>query len=198
MNPLFCLSRFTDVPPGGFWCECPGTDKAVLAGDFSELVENCALHLESLGQVPPPNLSFLVQDSLCRRLPGYPFCEPCSRVKQVVTFASIIRWVHAMWSFATKHGCKCVEQEAAERRAEICAACPLQVDASGCWGCKGIAGMIPIIIGKRSTSRDAQLKACGKCGCFNSVSVHLPLDVQGSDGIEFPDWCWKKHLPSVE
>jgi len=191
MTPMFCLSRKNTVPPQGFWCECPLDPEVIVGGDYDDLISRCAKHLESVGIVPPVNLALLVQDSLCRRLAGYEGCIPCSQVKQTIGFMEIVRWVHAMWAFATNSGFQCVEQEEAERRAEICAACPNQISTSGCWGCKGIAGLLPAIAGARKTSRDSQLKACGVCGCFNQVSVHIPIDVQGSEGLNFPDWCWK-------
>jgi len=193
-KPMFCLSRKEKIPPGGFQCLCPLDPVIITGSDFGELLEQCASHLESVKIVPPPNLSLLVQDSMCRRLAGYKFCKPCSQVKQAIGFMEIVRWVHAMWSFATNHGFQCVPQEEAERRAEICAACPMQISDSGCWGCKGIAGLLPLIAGARKTSRDDQLKACGICGCYSAIAVHLPVDVQGGEGLSFPDWCWKKPL----
>jgi len=52
--------------------------------------------------------------------------------------------------------------------------------------------MLPSIAGARKTIYDAQLKACGVCGRYNAVSVHLPVEVQGGENLEFPDFCWKK------
>jgi hypothetical protein len=190
----FCLSRKEAVPPNGFRCICPMTDIMVRAADFGELVKECTKTIMSLGLVPPADLVREVENAICNELPGYKFCKPCSQVKQTLGFGAITRWVTAMYKFAKEAKFSLVEQEEAERRAKICASCPHQIEAAGCWGCKGIAGMLPHIAGARKTSFDPQLKACGICGCYNSVSVHLPVSVQGGENLEFPDWCWKKKV----
>jgi hypothetical protein len=190
--PKFCYQRKTDVPSGGWWCVCPTTDKVIKGGDFVDLVKRCSDYIISTGNVPPTDLEGLVEDALCQRMAGNENCVPCEQIKrQNVNFQSIVRWVMAMYNFAVNSKFQLVEQDEAERRAKICAACPYQVTTAGCWGCKGIAGMLPAIAGARKTSYDAQLKACGVCGCYNAVSVHLPLDVQKGEDLNFPDYCWK-------
>lgn len=186
----FCYNNKTSVPSGGWWVTWEG--QGVRGGDWGNLVANCHKLTVSLGKVPPPDLSRQVEHALCTRLAGNTNCVPCSKGKQVLGFGAIVRWVKAMYHFAKENKFELVTQDEAERRAEICAKCPLQISTSGCWGCKGIAGMLPAIAGARKTSFDAQLKACGVCGCYNAVSVHLPLDAQQDSSLEFPDYCWKK------
>ncbi len=187
----FCLSRKDYIPPGGFKCKCPTTEDIISGADFLDLVEKCNKHIVEKGNVPPPNLAAEVSSSICERLPGYTHCKPCDRVKQTIGFMSIVRWVKAMYEFS-KDGFQLVEQEEADRRASICAKCPFQIETAGCWGCKGIAGLVPLIAGAKTTPYDPQLKACGVCGCYNAVAVHLPTNKQGSEGLTFPEWCWKK------
>ncbi len=188
----FCYQRKTDVPPQGWWVTCPVTGEIVRGGDWFDLVKNCEKLIILRGLVPPTDLISQIENALCERLAGSSNCVPCSSVKQALGFGEIVRWVRAMYNFATKSQFQLVDQEEAERRAKTCAACPHQISTSGCWGCKGIAGMLPAIAGARKTSYDNQLKACGVCGCFNAVSVHLPLDVQQDSHLSFPDHCWKK------
>ncbi len=188
----FCYQRKTDVPPQGWWVTCPITGEIVRGGDWFDMVKNCEKLIMLRGLVPPTDLISQIENSLCERLAGSGNCVPCSQAKQTLGFGEIVRWVRAMYNFATQSKFQLVDQEEAERRAKICAACPHQISTSGCWGCKGIAGMLPAIAGARKTSYDGQLKACGVCGCFNSVSVHLPLDVQQDAHLSFPDYCWKK------
>lgn len=189
----FCYPKKTDVPTGGWYIEWEG--QTVRGGDWWDLVSNCQKLTLSLGKVPAPDLPLQVENGLCARMAGNPDCIPCSKVKQSIGFGAIVRWVRAMYTFATQAKFELVSQDEAERRAEICAKCPMQISTSGCWGCKGIAGMLPAIAGARKTSYDPQLKACGVCGCYNAVAVHIPKEVQGSDGLEFPEWCWKKPSP---
>ena len=188
----FCYPRKTDVPHGGWWVKCPITDEIIHGGDFGDMVSKCEKSIVSKGQIPPTDLVSQIENNLCDRLVGSSNCVPCSQVKQTLGFMEIVRWVRAMYNFATQSKFQLVDEDEAERRAKTCAACPYQISTSGCWGCKGIAGMLPHIAGARKTSYDAQLKACGVCGCYNAVSVHLPLDVQQDNNLKFPDHCWKK------
>lgn len=193
MNSLrFCYQRKTDVPPQGWWVVCPVTGETVRGGDWFDLVKNCEKLIMLRGLVPPTDIVSQIENALCQRLAGNANCVPCNSVKQTLGFGEIVRWVKAMYNFATKSQFQLVDQQEAERRAKICAACPHQIPTSGCWGCKGIAGMLPAIAGASSTSYDGQLKACGVCGCYNAVSVHLPLEVQQDSHLNFPDHCWKK------
>jgi hypothetical protein len=196
--PKFCYPRKTDVPPRGWFVKCPIVNEEVYGGDFWDMVRNCEKLLHSKGIMPPLDFVSQIEHNLCDRLAGNPNCVPCSSRKQTLGFAEIVRWVRAMYQFATTGKFELVSQEEAERRAKICAACPHQIATSGCWGCKGIAGMLPHIAGARKTSYDLQLKACGICGCFNSVSVHLPVEVQGGENLEFPDFCWKSKQSQSE
>ena len=192
-EPLrFCYPRKTSLPTGGWWVNCPITKEVIFGGDFGDMVKNCEKKILERGLVPPTDLVAQIEDGLCQRLAGSSNCVPCSKARQTLGFGEIVRWVRAMYNFATQSKFQLVDQEEAERRAKICAACPYQISTSGCWGCKGVAGMLPAIAGARKTDYDNQLKACGVCGCFNSISVHLPLDIQQDSHLSFPDHCWKK------
>ena len=188
----FCYSDKSSVPPGGWTVKCPITGETIEGGDFGDMVKNCERKILEQGLIPPTDIVQQIENALCERLAGHRQCVPCSSVKQTLGFGEIVRWVRAMYFFATKSHFQLVDQEEAERRAKICAACPHQISTSGCWGCKGIAGMLPAISGARKTSYDAQLKACGVCGCYNAVSVHLPLSVQQDASLDFPSYCWKQ------
>lgn len=187
----FCYRSKTSVPPLGWLVTWEGQE--VYGGDWGDLINNCYKLTVSLGKVPPVDLSEQIEDILCKRLAGNRNCVPCSSMpKQSIGFSQIVRWVKAMYQFAIQNKFEPVDQEEANRRAEICAKCPLQISTSGCWGCKGIAGMLPSIAGARKTPHDPQLKACGVCGCYNAVSVHIPVSVQQDGHLNFPDYCWKK------
>lgn len=186
----FCYYNKTKVPPLGWWVQWEG--QQVRGGDWLDLVDNCQKLTVSLGKVPPPDLAKQIENALCSRLAGNLNCVPCEKTKQTLGFNAIVRWVRAMYQFAIQSKFELVSEQEAERRAEICAKCPMQISASGCWGCKGIAGMLPAIAGARKTKYDPQLKACGICGCYNAVSVHLPTDIQQDSNLEFPPHCWKQ------
>jgi hypothetical protein len=194
--PKFCYTAKNSVPAGGFWCICPLTDTRVDGGDFWDMVENCKKLLMERGIIPPVDVVAQIENSLCSRLAGSENCQPCTTVAQKIGFSEIVQWVKAMYDFSTRGAFKLVPQEEAERRARICAACPHQIETSGCWGCRGIAGLIPAIAGARVTQSDGQLKACGICGCYNAVSVHIPNDAQDTHSLQFPSFCWKNPAQS--
>lgn len=190
-NLRLCYPVKTNVPPNGWYVVWEGQN--VRGGDWDDLVANCHKLTISLGKVPSPDLPQQVESALCDRIGSG--CRPCMKVKQTLGFGAIVRWVRAMYHFATQAKFELVPQEEAERRAEICVRCPMQMSTSGCWGCKGIAGMLPAIAGAKTTSKDGDLRACGVCGCYNAVAVHLPKEVQGGEDLEFPEWCWKRSTP---
>jgi hypothetical protein len=196
-SPKFCYSKKSHVPSQGWWVKCPIVDEVVRGGDFGDMVKKCEQLIISKGITPPIDLVSQIEHNLCDRMAGHPNCVPCKKVKQTLGFGEIVRWVKAMYHFAKDNKFQLVDQEEAERRAKICAACPHQIQTSGCWGCKGIAGMLPHIAGARKTSYDAQLKACGVCGCYSAIAVHLPIDSQGGENLEFPDFCWKFKQPQI-
>jgi hypothetical protein len=189
--PRLCYTVKNSVPAGDWWCTCPIINERVEGGDFWDMVNNCKKKLEDRGIMLPVDIVLQIEDALCSRLHGNEHCKPCTMAEQKIGFKEVVQWVRAMYSFAIKGGLALVPQEEAERRARICAACPHQIETSGCWGCRGVAGLIPAIAGARVTESDGQLKACGICGCYNAVSVHIPNDVQDTHSLQFPSFCWK-------
>lgn len=190
-EPRFCIRAKSHIPPGGWRCICPKTDVLVEGSEYWDMLSKCESLLNDRGIMIPPTFSDDVDNAVCQQFPGAAWCVPCTNVKQSLNFSAIVRWVRAMYNFVKEQGFQPVTQDEADRRAKICAACPHQISTSGCWGCKGIAGMLPMLAGARKTQYDGQLKACGICGCYNSVSVHMPLDFQSDSQLNFPDHCWK-------
>lgn len=108
----------------------------------------------------------------------------------VVNFLKVLKH----WVF---HNPALVEPEEADRRAAICATCPYNVDAVGCFGCANVAGMIFDVVKDRSTPHDGQLKNCQVCGCVNRAQVWVPKEtldkgVTAEMREDFPAHCWKK------
>jgi hypothetical protein len=115
-----------------------------------------------------------------------------------VHFGDISNFLNVLKAWMPKR--EWVAEEEAERRAAICAACPQNIEVTGCTGCHNIVNTITGFLGNRATGYDDQLKGCRVCGCSNRAQVHVPLDVlhKGvTPEIEFPTECWKK-LPQSE
>lgn len=87
-------------------------------------------------------------------------------------------------------------QEEAERRAAICAGCPLNKAETWCAGCfmKALMGRVASMLGGWATSSDAKLKSCGVCGCKLSLKVWVPKGVMKYPDLKdrWPEWCWAR------
>jgi hypothetical protein len=185
------------VPPGGWWCEWHGL--TIHGGAKTELMDRCIAHNVSQGIPIPLDIEWQVEDAICKRMP--PNSRDCSLrgAARIQIDASMVkRFLLSLLAWFAK-GFQFVPQEEADRRASICVECPLQADAPGCWGCKGIGWLVNKIKGDRTTPYDVRLKSCSVCGCYNPVQVHVPLDVlQGVSGdLEYPGHCWKKNVESI-
>ena len=90
-SPKFCYPRKTDVPPQGWWVKCPIVGENVHGGDFWDMVGNCEKLLVSKGITPPTDLVSQIEQSLCDRLAGNPNCVSCTKAKQKLGFAEIVR-----------------------------------------------------------------------------------------------------------
>lgn len=90
-----------------------------------------------------------------------------------------------------------VSKEVAEARARKCAACPANLQVSGCIPCLGIANFIVAIKGSQTTSSDQYLNTCGICKCSTAAKVWIKPEIlsQHADATELaamramPD-CW--------
>lgn len=194
MDNLLRLRLNNTTPPGGWRCVCPGTDVPVSGGDRGDLIEKCEALLVSLGKPAPLNLPELVEDAICRAQPlGSHYCKPRKSVARTITLRAVWRFLNTLVAWSGQK-LETVEQEEAERRAMICKNCPMQVEVAGCWGCKGIGGMVEKLKGEHKTAADAALKTCNVCGCYNAVQIWVPLDVlrRASEELEYPEWCWKR------
>lgn len=91
-----------------------------------------------------------------------------------------------------------VAQELANRRSEICVACPKNVDGS--WYTTAPAELIKHTLEARKdltlvTSHDTSLKSCDVCKCLNRLKVWCPLShilskTKPEIMAEFPSHCW--------
>ncbi len=160
---------------------------AVFTGFAYSLMRDKVIQHRRAMDIPFDEVAFM--DELCRQNTAI----PCSgRVippgERHMTIADVRRFLSSLSSWDGSF----VDQEEAERRATICAGCPMNVVVHGCKGCGGILKWVNEKLGGNVTSKDRALESCAVCGCFNAVSVWLPLEAQNVEGLEFPDHCWKQ------
>lgn len=95
-----------------------------------------------------------------------------------------------MWT-----GFKKVDIEEANRRATICAACPLNQPSGGCSACAANAmrEAVTQILGRDRTVAHDSLNVCHICGCSLKVAVWVPMELllkHKPETADRPAWCW--------
>lgn len=191
--------RSLDVgPPGGWRFVEPATGVVVTAITFASLVGKAAQHRQNM-QIPADpewRLDEIVENSVCEALSPadrMAYCETGVRQRSAVGWREVLSFLKTAVSWVAT-GAELVTQEEAERRANICAGCPLNVSVGGCAPCRVTVEEFRTTVLQRSTSHDAGLQACGVCGCELKTAVHLPLENlrAGKPHLTFPEWCWQK------
>ncbi len=185
----------TVMPPGGWRYIQPETGFEFKASTLRVVIQKVAEHRRANG-LPAGDPSADIQDFVCAQLPiGSENCiheleGEDYALKTHFTMEDVKRFIQAAISALGSRGL--VEQPEAERRAALCASCPLNTTVGGCWRCKGLADWLFRLIGARNTAHAGRLNQCGVCGCSIKAKIWLPLDVaQGvSEGYKFPSWCW--------
>jgi len=175
-----------NIDNGHHWRYAQPETGAVFTGFSYGLMRELVIkHRKAMG-FPFDDADF--QDELCRQNTAI----DCSgRVippgERHMTIADVRRFMSSLSSWDGSF----VDQEEAERRATICAGCPMNVVVHGCKGCGGILKWVNEKLGGNATSKDRALESCAVCGCYNAVSVWIPLEAQNTDGLTFAEGCWK-------
>lgn len=149
----------------------------------------------------PSDLMARAEDQLCGGLPPH-LClhesgdPPSTDIR--IQLTDVVNWLKAVGKKVVS-GAGYVDQAESERRAAICVQCPLNVQIiGGCGGgCKKIAEFFTPGMAKLKTTQDSRLRSCAVCRCYNSISVHFPLQILSQDDTPerqaaYPEFCWKK------
>lgn len=193
------LNDLSTTPPGmwrfkhidtGFVSR--GTTFNDLVGKVAQYRQNRKEPIVSEGYV---RLADEVEDEICQALSPEDQIAHCNtkwRQTSGIHWREVARFLHTLAAWL-KTGFQMVPQEEAERRAAICAKCPLNVGMSGCAICRVSLQAGRDALMQRSTTSDDKLHACGVCGCDNKTQVHVPLDIlrSGKSKLSYPSWCWK-------
>jgi hypothetical protein len=192
-----------DVPRGGWRYLVPDTNTVIQAGSINELKQRVRQHMAANRIEIPPDIDAWIEDGGCRNLEShtYHWCKErggnplaaVPRERPRWRAVEILRFLRTIWSWGTTNGFAFVPMEEAERRAAICADCPMNTQVSGCLGCTGVASLIRRIQGNHKTSKDTWLNACNVCGCELKVKVLVPMGVIDNSGLEYPSYCWQNH-----
>lgn len=201
MTALLRIKPTNVVPPGNYrFTHEDGVTTS--ANNKEEWLAVTRRHRERNGYPIPADFDAQAEDQLCRTLPagwcrwddGTSFQTPISTH---LDLHSIIRGGKVLIEYL-KQGQPLVPQEVAEDRARICVGCYLNVEATGCAPCLGLANVVATATGGRKTKADGLLKYCAVCHCVNRAQVHFRIEelAHGVDVQDFvgkaPSWCWKR------
>ena len=198
-----------ETPPTKWRFTCPETGYKIENQHTKQnLFELIQRHYDDNGIDLPEDWQQRVEDQLCRQLPAG-FCQytdggnargfqPDLSAEKI--FKGISSLASMIGSVVTGKSIF-VEQEEANRRAEICSRCYYNIESSFCAGCatgRAITETVAKVRGDRSTPHDNNLLACGICGCKNVAIVHikkeLMLSGESKEMTEArPSWCWMKN-----
>ncbi len=186
--------------PGGWNYQQPETGYPMTGLTFQTLLSRIAKHRHNMKlpivSSPFPTLAAEIEEWICQKMTPQNqtrLCGTGERRRSAVGWQEIMSFLktNAKWFVS---GQPQVEQTEAERRAAICATCPLNVAIAGhCPTCiTTVDAYRNSILKAEPTSNDSQLRACGVCSCDLKSIVHLPLDVLRAGGShKFPAWCWQ-------
>jgi hypothetical protein len=189
------------TPPDEFRYTHAETGHVTKARTYNEWVSAAKAHRVGNNLSIPDNFVEQMEDQLCMLLPPEwcQFEDPNRR--WVDTRFSIEDLSSGMRVFSTwmDEGRPFVEQAEAERRARICAGCPMNVQVHGCAPCHKLVHWISGNLFQRKTKHDGQLKACAVCRCANQAQIWFPLEILAEGDTEekqllYPSFCWKKRV----
>ena len=201
-EPRLIVTRDVEHPVGEWKFHVEQTGVTLKSASAATLQRATLQHLK-VNNVALPKGDFKqwFEDAMCRQQ-GYgdPYCGTAPTVLQkqasTVTWPQLERFAKTMWGLI-KTGLKLVDQEEADRRAAICAECPLNKEFGlGCQGCRGLLARAKDALGSRATGHEDKLKDCLACGCTLKLKVWIPTEVldkgeQGSAKPEYASGCWR-------
>jgi hypothetical protein len=189
-DPRLTVINLTDVPRGGWKYVVLDTNTTIQSGSIQSLKRDVRRHMIANNLELPQDLDESIEDSACMNLERKPITDSHSE-RPRWRAAEVLRFLKTIFNWVRMDGAKFVPMEEAERRAKICASCPMNVTVSGCLGCSGVATLVKQIRGDRRTKYDGQLHACNVCGCELKVKVLVPSEVIDNRGLEYPSHCWQ-------
>lgn len=187
-------------PHGGWKYEQPETGMVFRNMIRAKLVIDVKNHRMQKG-IEVGNVEADIEDFICRnQRPGVCVEGEVTAVKKSGFNVNDVRSFGESVAHILKSG-RVVAPSEADRRARICADCPMNDTLAGCSACSGIATFIFSLLGSRKTASDKHLKSCGACGCPLKAKVWITKgDLEQKQQIQaamdiYPSHCWMKQPP---
>jgi hypothetical protein len=200
--------RDIEKPPGGWKYTVPETGVTLTADFFEILWGKLVKHLAA-NNLPEPD-RIVVEDAACRETnpPGSRCGERkprpvADRPIQYLMLSHVERFLTTVWQAIVDR--KFVPREEAQRRVDVCLACPLRTTMpGGCTGCYTLVRKAEALLHKNGAITIGEdpdgfkRDVCGACGCFIPLKVALEnrtLDkAEGSRRPAYWAGCWRNGL----
>lgn len=204
--------RPDSVPPGGvFFYEFQGARGEMIRFESYKSVPDLAWEIRSYlstNQLSPiSDLELKIPDFMCANLPpGFCWKDPDGLVDTRLTMRQVQDFTKILFERARRlgKGSFIVPKAEAERRAAICAKCPLN-SKEQCTVCGGLLAFVRTLVGRRETGYDQGLGTCRLCGCMLRVKVHVSAEsLRKAAGSrppplkDMPEPCWLREVYEYE
>lgn len=180
----------------GFFYHVEVTNTTFISYGWNELYKAVKNHLLGNQIEVPMNLELIMQAEFCCHKPGFCADRDPEKERKINAWQMMKRfYTGAVKPFIEG---RLVSQEEAERRAAICAACPFNTDkvTEFCVSCatRSLVSNINQFLTDRHTSKDGELKFCGKCGCDLKMKAWCPKDAMDEPDLRevWPEHCWMR------
>lgn len=185
----------------GWFYPIEETKVILVSSGWRSLVDEVRSHMKGNNIPVPPNLSEIMQDWWCKNVSDSNCGEkPVPGARDLTALAE--RFLRTAKSFIFNGGQK-VPQGEAERRAAICATCPLNSkDGSFCATCflRGMVSSAVTMASRWTTSKDSELHFCKVCGCKLAIKIHIPTSDMDHKDLKdaWPEHCWMRKPETTE
>jgi hypothetical protein len=202
----FEIKNRSSTPPQGWKYTQPESGATFAHYDYITWKNSILSHRKANNYPIPDDFEDDLVNEACKQNPHWPgsvckrLASPRGHARKKLGWKEAFAFLRVLEAFV-KQGGALVDQEEANRRAEICARCPKNIPiASSCGACEtGLRSLLKFLIRDKKTWADAEIESCGVCGCNLKASVWFPLEVQ-QQGLseeqkaEFRsiDYCWKR------
>lgn len=200
-DDLLAVQRDIDSPPGGWRYTVPETGITITAQFYATLRPRVIAHLKANHITVDDERLLLLEDGACRetRPPGS-WCakrpaKPVEGKLPNLTLGHIDRFLKSIWAALVSRDF--VSREEAERRAAICAACPLITGGiGGCSGCYTMLKKAQGVLQKNPVQMEEGKDVCGACGCYAPILIWLKnATLNRAAGEKMPRYqeghCWR-------
>ena len=184
------------VPIGGWQYTQFETGQRLQAGSFPELIDVVSKHRSS-NQIEVGNVRSDVENQICFRQPAHICMGGCFEPARL-SASSVYDAAIAMTKTITSDSF--VDQDEANRRADICSRCFFSQQSKGCFGrcVDSLKEAFHSLIGDRTTRSDDKMMNCEVCGCSCKTIVWIKLDVLNRNlsensikSYKNAHFCWK-------